>query len=77
MPNSYREEIERLFPWIPPTRVDLLLQLPALYADWNAKINLISRKDIDALMPHHVYHSPCIGAWTLALVAVSREYPSP
>ena len=62
MPNRYREEIEQLFPWIPPTRVDLLLQLPALYADWNAKINLISRKDIDALMPHHVYHSLCIGA---------------
>ena len=29
----------------------------ALYRDWNAKINVISRKDIDNLYPHHVLHS--------------------
>ena len=28
-----------------------------LYADWNAKINVISRKDIENLYPHHVLHS--------------------
>ncbi len=32
-------------------------QLDALYREWNAKINVISRKDIDALYPHHVLHS--------------------
>lgn len=32
-------------------------QLGALYADWNAKINVISRKDIDNLYLHHVLHS--------------------
>lgn len=32
-------------------------QLDALYHDWNAKINVISRKDIDNLYPHHVLHS--------------------
>ena len=32
-------------------------QLDALYRDWNAKINVISRKDIDNLYPHHVLHS--------------------
>lgn len=31
--------------------------LPALYADWNAKINVVSRKDIDQLELHHVQHS--------------------
>lgn len=31
--------------------------LDALYRDWNAKINVISRKDIDNLYPHHVLHS--------------------
>lgn len=31
--------------------------LDALYHDWNAKINVISRKDIDNLYPHHVLHS--------------------
>lgn len=32
-------------------------QLDALYRDWNAKINVISRKDIDNLYMHHVLHS--------------------
>lgn len=32
-------------------------QLDALYRDWNAKINVISRKDIDNLYAHHVLHS--------------------
>mgnify|MGYP001489932692 FL=1 len=34
-----------------------LQQLHSLYADWNQKINVISRKDIDALYVHHVLHS--------------------
>ena len=32
-------------------------QLDALYRDWNSKINVISRKDIDNLYEHHVLHS--------------------
>lgn len=32
-------------------------QLESLYKDWNAKINVISRKDIDELYIHHVLHS--------------------
>ena len=34
--------------------------LPALYEDWNAKINVVSRKDIDQLEFHHVVHSLAI-----------------
>ncbi len=34
--------------------------LPALYADWNSKINVVSRKDIDQLDLHHVQHSLAI-----------------
>ena len=34
--------------------------LGALYADWNSKINVISRKDVDALYLHHVLHSLAI-----------------
>lgn len=36
--------------------------LDALYKDWNAKINVISRKDIDALYEKHVLHSLAIAA---------------
>ncbi len=32
-------------------------QLDELYRDWNAKINVVSRKDIDQLYLHHVLHS--------------------
>lgn len=34
--------------------------LPSLYADWNSKINVVSRKDIDQLNLHHVMHSLAI-----------------
>ena len=34
--------------------------LDALYRDWNAKINVISRKDIDNLYEHHILHSLAI-----------------
>ena len=34
-----------------------LQQLHGLYADWNQKINVISRKDIDALYERHVLHA--------------------
>lgn len=34
--------------------------LGALYADWNSKINVISRKDIDNLYEHHILHSLAI-----------------
>lgn len=43
--------------------------LDALYRDWNSKINVISRKDIDNLYEHHVLHS-------LAIAKVLRFKPS-
>lgn len=39
--------------------------LDALYRDWNAKINVISRKDIDALYDHHILHSIAIARYLL------------
>jgi 16S rRNA (guanine527-N7)-methyltransferase len=38
-----------------------LAALYDLYSDWNAKINVISRKDIENLYEHHVLHSLAIG----------------
>lgn len=38
-------------------------QLDGLYRDWNSKINVISRKDIDNLYEHHVLHSLSISKW--------------
>ena len=41
-------------------QAEQIAQLDALYRDWNSKINVISRKDIDNLYEHHVLHSLAI-----------------
>ena len=47
-----------LFPRLNPTsKKKQFAQLYALYSDWNSKINVISRKDIDELYTRHVLHS--------------------
>ncbi len=45
------------FPDLSERQREQFAALDALYHDWNAKINVISRKDIDNLYPHHVLHS--------------------
>ncbi|MBC7523739.1 MAG: 16S rRNA (guanine(527)-N(7))-methyltransferase RsmG [Flavobacterium sp.] len=54
------EEILIQFPDITPTQIGQFEQLEYLYNDWNSKINLISRKDIDELYTKHVLHSLAI-----------------
>lgn len=51
------EQILRYFPQLTEQQKQQFAALDALYRDWNAKINVISRKDIDNLYPHHVLHS--------------------
>lgn len=47
----------KYFPDLTDTQIDQFAKLEALYKDWNAKINVISRKDIDELYIRHVLHS--------------------
>jgi 16S rRNA (guanine527-N7)-methyltransferase len=54
------ELIKKYFPNISQVQQEQFEQLPALYAEWNEKINVVSRKDIDNLMLHHVLHSLAI-----------------
>lgn len=49
--------LKQYFPEITETQYKQLEMLYPLYADWNAKINVISRKDIVNLYEHHVLHS--------------------
>ena len=51
------EQILRYLPQLTEQQQQQFAALDALYRDWNAKINVISRKDIDNLYPHHVLHS--------------------
>ncbi len=51
------EIIQKYFPNLSERQQQQFAALDALYRDWNAKINVISRKDIDNLYEHHVLHS--------------------
>ena len=52
--------ILKYFPDLTARQQEQLEALDDLYHDWNAKINVISRKDIDQLYEHHVLHSLAI-----------------
>ncbi len=58
MPQGF-ETISRYFT-LTPEQQKLFSMLPALYEEWNNKINVVSRKDIDQLMERHVLHSLAI-----------------
>ena len=54
------EQIIKYFPDLTLVQRSQFEQLEALYQDWNAKINVISRKDIDELYTKHILHSLAI-----------------
>lgn len=54
------ETITKYFPHLNELQVKQFEALGVLYPDWNAKINVISRKDIDNLYEHHILHSLAI-----------------
>ena len=54
------QDILKYFPHLTPRQTEQFAALDGLYRDWNAKINVISRKDIDNLYLHHVLHSLAI-----------------
>ena len=60
--------ILKYFPDLTARQQEQIEALDALYHEWNAKINVISRKDIDQLYEHHVLHS-------LAIAKVIRFRP--
>lgn len=49
--------IYKYFTGLSDAQREMFEKLDALYREWNAKINVISRKDIDNLYEHHVLHS--------------------
>ena len=51
------EIIEKYFPALSERQKEQFTALGTLYPEWNAKINVISRKDIDNLYEHHILHS--------------------
>ncbi|MBR7168245.1 MAG: 16S rRNA (guanine(527)-N(7))-methyltransferase RsmG [Bacteroidales bacterium] len=51
------EQLIKYFPNLTDLQKQQYESLPSLYAEWNEKINVISRKDIDNLYERHVVHS--------------------
>lgn len=52
-----------LFPDVTDDQKNKFEAMDQLYTEWNAKINVISRKDIGGLYPHHVLHSLAIASY--------------
>mgnify|MGYP001209351906 CR=1 FL=1 len=57
------ELIEFYFPGLTDEQKSQFARLTPFYTEWNEKINLISRKDMDQFMLHHVLHSLALGKW--------------
>jgi 16S rRNA (guanine527-N7)-methyltransferase len=54
------EEILKYFPKLSDRQKEQFSFLKAIYSDWNSKINVISRKDMENFYVHHVLHSLAI-----------------
>lgn len=64
MTDPTLELLNPYFPNLTETQCEQLSTLPGLYKEWNSKINVISRKDIDHIAEHHILHSMTIGLFT-------------
>ena len=61
--NEFEATIKDKFPEVTEEQMEQFRRMDALYREWNAKINVVSRKDIDELYRHHVLHSLGIAAY--------------
>lgn len=61
--NSFSVICRKAFPGLTAEQEERFAALDGLYREWNAKINVISRKDIDGLYEHHVLHSLAIARY--------------
>lgn len=64
--SEFKKILEERFPEITAEQMGKFEKMDALYREWNAKINVVSRKDIDELYRHHVLHSLGIAAYLKA-----------
>lgn len=61
--DEFKKLILEKFPETTESQMEQFAAMDALYRDWNSKINVVSRKDIDELYRHHVLHSLGIAAY--------------
>ena len=61
--QEFKNIIQEMFPEVTSSQMEQFRLMDELYRDWNSKINVVSRKDIDELYRHHVMHSLFIAAY--------------
>jgi 16S rRNA (guanine527-N7)-methyltransferase len=61
--EEFKKIVNDKFPEVTALQMEQFQKMDALYRDWNSKINVVSRKDIDELYRHHVLHSLAIAAY--------------
>ena len=69
--QEFKEIIQEKFPETTARELEQFEMMDAIYRDWNSKINVISRKDMDELYRHHVLHS--LGIFVFRNAAMPRE----
>ena len=72
---EFLDFVKRDFP-LTPLQEQRFAALENLYREWNAQINVISRKDIDALYEHHVLHSLAIARYLLTVPGLYERFAS-
>ncbi|MCF0191612.1 MAG: 16S rRNA (guanine(527)-N(7))-methyltransferase RsmG [Marinilabiliaceae bacterium] len=70
------ESIKKYFPEFTKEQINSFSELPSLYAEWNAKINVISRKDLDFFTTHHLLHSLAIARCVFDISKDSKGFPA-
>jgi 16S rRNA (guanine527-N7)-methyltransferase len=58
-----REVLGQFFPELSAPQLDQLEALEAVFREWNDRINLVSRKDMEAFVLHHLVHSLALTKW--------------
>ena len=61
--DAFKDILLASFPDVTPLQLDRFARMEPLYREWNAKINVISRKDMDSLYDHHILHSLAIAKY--------------
>ena len=70
--DEFEKNLVGTFPGVTQAQIKQFALMEEGYADWNSKINVISRKDIDGLYDHHVLHSLAIAEYLRTMKA--EEY---
>ena len=47
--------IRQHFPFVTDVQIEMFERLPSLYEEWNEKINVVSRKDIENMLGEHIF----------------------